>query len=185
MCLRAGCYTGPSCPTPDAEKRERSGDPERSRPDAVQSSAAWAHRFFFLVFFAAFLGAFFAAFLAGLFLAAFFAGFLAAAFLAGFFLAAFLLAAGFFAAGLGAAAGGDGVGGGANGSIGVGAGSIHPESDQLISISCSSAMGASSRDCRGATPAAGEADVHRPPCVTDDKMHFFVDSARSIRHIGA
>lgn len=54
-----------------------------------------------------------------------------------------------------AAAASIGVGAGAAGSIGVGAGSIQPESDQLISMSCSSAIVASSGGCRGVTPAAG------------------------------
>jgi hypothetical protein len=39
-------------------------------------------------------------------------------------------------------------------------------------------MGASSRDCRGAGPAAGDADVGRPQRVMDDKMHYFATSAR-------
>ena len=48
-----------------------------------------------------------------------------------------------------------GVGDGLDDSMGVGAGSIQPESDQLISMSCSSAIVASSGGCRGVTPAAG------------------------------
>jgi len=47
-----------------------------------------------------------------------------------------------------------GVGDGLDGSMGDGAGSIQPESDQLIS-SCSSDIVASSGGCRGVTPAAG------------------------------
>jgi hypothetical protein len=43
--------------------------------------------------------------------------------------------------------------------MGVGDGSIQPESLQLISISCISAMLSSSGACRGAGPAAGRADL--------------------------
>lgn len=132
-----------------------------------------------LAFFIVFLADFFAAFLAG-FLAAFFF----AAFLAGFFLAAaFFLgfAAGFGFEGLGvagAAAGVSDIGAGAGGSNGVGAGSIHPESVQLISISCSSAMGFLQRLPRRDTRrrCTGNQPVTRN--CNEEKMHFFRSCAR-------
>jgi hypothetical protein len=137
-----------------------------------------------------FLGAFLAGFLATFFLAAFFlAGFLVAFFLAGFlatfFRAGFaaFLDAGFFAAGAaGADAAGSiqgeagGVGGG--GVIGDGDGSIQPESLQLISISCISAMLSSSGACRGAGPAAGRAGS--PPARTNAGLRCTVRAALQV-----
>ena len=90
----------------------------------------------------AFFTARFTAFLARAFRTAFFTTALATALFTAAFLA--LAAADFI-----------GVGDGLDGSMGVGAGSIQPESDQLISMSCSSAIVASSGGCRGVTPAAG------------------------------
>jgi hypothetical protein len=87
------------------------------------------------------------------------------------FLTFFTALATAFRTGLAGVAAGVGAGGGASGSIGVGAGSIQPESDQLIS-SCSSAIVDSSGGCRGVTPAAG-VGFERPRISVDDKMHIF------------
>ena len=83
-----------------------------------------------------------------------FTAFLARAFRTAFFTTATFTA--LFTAAFLALAAADfiGVGDGLDGSMGDGAGSIQPESDQLIS-SCSSDIVASSGVCRGVTPAAG------------------------------